>query len=84
MTPSSGASASRKRKSELGEGSSNKKAKTQPLPLKRLPAMLQTALYAAERVSDAICISHAINLVVIGESPHSYVSLARSHLISCR
>ena len=29
--------------------------------------MLQSALYAAERMSHAIWISHTVNLVIIGE-----------------
>jgi hypothetical protein len=29
--------------------------------------MVQSALYAAERLSHAIWISHAINLVIVGE-----------------
>lgn len=51
---SSGASGSQKRKSDHEERSSSKKARTQPVTLKRLSAMLQSALYAAERMSYAI------------------------------
>jgi hypothetical protein len=32
--------------------------------------MLQSALYAAEMMSHAIWISHAIKLVIIGEPPY--------------
>lgn len=45
------ASSSRKRKSDHGEGRSSKKAMTRPFTLKRPPGMLQSALYAAERMS---------------------------------
>jgi hypothetical protein len=49
--------------------------------------MLQSALYAAERMSHAIWISHAINLVIIGESSlnrYGYVSLRMFSRNSCR
>jgi Fungal protein kinase len=65
-TPKS-ASSSRKRKNEEGEGGTNKKIRTPPVVSRKPPAVLQSALYAAERMSHAIWISHAINLVVIGE-----------------
>jgi hypothetical protein len=39
---------------------------------RKLPALLQSALYAAERMSHAIWISHVIGLVVKGE-PSSIV-----------
>jgi hypothetical protein len=54
----------RKRKNEHGEESSIKRRKASS---EEVEAMNQSALYAAERMSDAIWISHAINLVIIGE-----------------
>jgi hypothetical protein len=75
---SSGASGSRKRKRDHEEGSSSKKAMT---ALKRLPAMLQSALYAAERMSHAIWITHAINLVVIGESSRIDMDTFHAHIL---
>lgn len=59
---------SRKRRREEKEesSSSNKKVKAQPGPLER-DAMLQSALYAADRMSHGFWISHAINLVIIGQ-----------------
>jgi hypothetical protein len=69
-TSLSEASSSRKRKSEQGEESSNKRVKA---TLNESSAMVQSALYAAERMSDAIWISHAINLVIIGEPSRSWL-----------
>jgi hypothetical protein len=48
---------------------------------KRLPAMLQSALYAAERMSHAIWITHAINLVVIGESSRIDMDTFHAHIL---
>ncbi|KAF8484070.1 hypothetical protein DFH94DRAFT_338639 [Russula ochroleuca] len=64
---SSHPSSSSKRKSDHEEESSSKKRKTEAelsRSLRRSP-MVQSALYAAERMSHGIWISHAINLVVV-------------------
>jgi hypothetical protein len=54
----------------------------QPITLKRLPAMLQSAVYAAERMSHAIWISHAINLVVIGGSNRIDMDTCHAHILT--
>jgi exonuclease I len=55
-----------KTQSEQREESSKKRVKATP---KESSAMAQSALYAAERMSNAIWISHTINLVIIGKLP---------------
>lgn len=44
--------------------------------------MLQSALYAAERISHAIWISHAINLVVIGGSSRIDMVAIHAHVLT--
>jgi hypothetical protein len=57
---------SRKRKMESDTKSAGKRTKTtEP---SRIPPMVQSALYATERLSDTFRISHAINLVIVGKS----------------
>ena len=65
-----------------------KPAKTlppQPLPSslnEMLLPMAQSALYAAERMSHAFWISHAINLVIIGESSRTVVVSFHMHVLT--
>jgi hypothetical protein len=66
-----------KRKHGKEPDSSNKKAKSTPTPApKKISAMVQSALYATERLCHAFWISHAINLVIIGKCSSVYLDLA--------
>jgi len=44
--------------------------------------MLQSTLYAAERMSSAIWISHAINLVVVSESSQTDMVMFHAHVLT--
>jgi len=76
-------SSGRKRKGEQGAGSSStKRARTEPLTSRRRPAMLQSALYAAERMSHAVWIAHTINLVIIGEPLRTIVFMFHNYVLT--
>jgi hypothetical protein len=49
------------------EGSTNEMIKVILRSSGKLLPIVQSALYAAKRISHAIWISHAINLVIVGE-----------------
>ena len=64
---------SQKRGRELESDGSNKKMKLEPAAFK-MEAIRQSAIRAAGRLSHSYRISHAINLIIIGELSCSFVS----------
>jgi hypothetical protein len=63
---------SQKRRREPESNGSNKRVKGQPTSLE-MEAIRQSALRAAGRLSHSFQISHAINLIIIGELSRVFV-----------
>ena len=71
-SPTSSVLNSKKRTRDLESDGSNKKMKEEPADLK-IGAIRQSAIRAAGRLCHSYRISHAINLIIIGELSRGFV-----------